>query len=269
MDPAGPWATLAGNPLSALLTDYVLGQQQAAGTLTDSHYVIKTLVTTELVRRIADAYGVRTLGDVLVGFKWICGCMDEQGAEQMLFATEESHGFLAGQHVRDKDGIVACLLRAELAAQVKSQGQSLHDRLHHLFEQHGLHRERTLNIRMEGSQGKQRMTQLMENFRSQPPQQLGNLQVVGRRDYLQHLRFDSQGVTQPLAGPTDDLIFLELELTGNYVAIRPSGTEPKIKLYLFTFMDPGQWADLPAAQQQLQQREDQIEASLREFVETV
>jgi phosphoglucomutase/phosphomannomutase len=113
------------------------------------------------------------------------------------------------------------------------------------------------------------MTQLMENFRSQPPPQLGNLQVVGRRDYLQHLRFDSQGVAQPLAGPTDDLIFLELELTGNYVAIRPSGTEPKIKLYLFTFMDPGQWADLPAAQQQLQQREDQIEASLRKFVETV
>ena len=269
MDPAGDWATLAGNPLSALLTDYVLRKQQAAGTLTDSHYVIKTLVTTELVRRIADAYGVRTLGDVLVGFKWICGCMDEEGPAQMLFATEESHGFLAGQHVRDKDGIVACLLMAELAAQVKAQGQSVHDRLHQLFEQHGLHHERTLNIFMEGSQGKQPMTQLMEKFRSQAPQQLGNLQVIGRRDYLQHLRFDSQAVAEPLAGPTDDLIFLELELAGNYVAIRPSGTEPKIKLYLFTFMDPAQGTDLAVAQQQLQQREDQIEASLREFVETV
>ena len=269
MDPAGEWATLAGNPLSALLTDYVLGNQQAAGTLTDSHYIIKTLVTTELVRRIADAYGVRTVGDVLVGFKWICGCMDEEGPAEMLFATEESHGFLAGQHVRDKDGIVACLLMAELAAHLKEQGQSVHDRLQQLFTQHGLHQERTLNIFMEGSQGKQRMTQLMENFRHQPPSRLGDLKVVGRRDYRQQLQFDHQGVSQPLAGPNDDLIFLELEFAGNYVAIRPSGTEPKIKLYLFTFMDPDQGTDLVIAQQQLQQREDQIETSLREFVEAV
>ncbi len=113
------------------------------------------------------------------------------------------------------------------------------------------------------------MTQLMENFRHQPPSQLGDLKVVGRRDYRQQLQFDQQGASQPLPGPNDDLIFLELEVAGNYVAIRPSGTEPKIKLYLFTFMDPDQGTDLVIAQQQLQQREDQIEASLREFVEAV
>jgi len=109
----------------------------------------------------------------------------------------------------------------------------------------------------------------MEKFRNQPPPQLADLQVVARRDYRQQLQFDHQGISQPLVGPSDDLIFLELELAGNYVAIRPSGTEPKIKLYLFTFMDPEQGTDLAVAQQQLQQREDQIEASLREFVEAV
>ena len=269
MDPAGDWATLAGNPLSSLLTDYVLGKKHATGALTSNCYIIKTLVTTELVRRIADRYEVRTLGDVLVGFKWICGCMDEAGPAQMMFATEESHGFLAGQHVRDKDGVVACLLMAELAAESKAEGQSVHDRLDQLFEQHGLHHERTLNIFMEGSQGKQRMKQLMDKLRQDPPTQLGNLQVVSRRDYLQRLQYDHQGISQPLVGPHDNLIFLELEIAGNYIAIRPSGTEPKIKIYLFTFTEPGQWEDLNVARQQLLQREDQIEASLRELVETV
>ena len=269
MDPAGDWATMAGNPLSSLLTDYVLRKQHATGTLTSNSYIIKTLVTTELVRRIADHYEVRTLGDVLVGFKWICGCMDEAGPAQMVFATEESHGFLAGQHVRDKDGVVACLLMAELAAESKATGQSVHDRLDQLFEQHGLHHERTLNIFMEGSQGKQRMKQLMDKLRQHPPTQLGNLQVVGRRDYLDRLQYDQQGISQPLVGPHDNLIFLELEIAGNYIAIRPSGTEPKIKIYLFTFTEPGQWEDLNVARQQLLQREDQIEASLRELVETV
>lgn len=267
-DSQGDWATLDGNSLSALLADYVLSRQQATSGLESDHYIIKTLVTTELVRRIADSYGVRTRGDVLVGFKWICGCMDDEGAEQMLFATEESHGFLVGQHVRDKDGIVACLLMAELAAQVKAEGQSLHDRLQRLYEQHGIHQERTLNIRMEGSQGMQRMTHLMAALRNQPPAQLGDLAVISRRDYLQQVSIDTGGNQQPLAGPTADLIFLDLEIPGNHVAIRPSGTEPKIKIYLFMFMDPGCWTDLPTARQQLQQRADQVETALRDFVES-
>ncbi|MCP4814998.1 MAG: phospho-sugar mutase, partial [Planctomycetaceae bacterium] len=197
-DTQGDWATLDGNSLSALLADYVLSRYQATGGLESDHYIIKTLVTTELVRRIANAYGVRTQGDVLVGFKWICGCMDDEGADQMLFATEESHGFLVGQHVRDKDGIVACLLMAELAAQVKAEGQSIHDRLERLYEQHGIHQERTLNLRMEGSQGMQRMTQLMAALRSHPPTHLGDLAVINRRDYLQQVSIDTAGNQQPL-----------------------------------------------------------------------
>ena len=268
-DPQGDWATLAGNPLSALLTDYVLERRQADDRLVEGDYVIKTLVTTELVRRIADVYGIRTCGDVLVGFKWICGRMDDEGADHMLFATEESHGFLVGDHVRDKDGIVACLLMAELAAQARADQQSVHDRLHRLYQQHGLHQERTLNIRMEGSRGMQRMTRLMETLRRQPPQELGGLQVTHRRDYLHHVSSDRRGVQQALEGPTSNLIFLDLEIPGNYVAIRPSGTEPKVKLYLFLFIEPADWDDLPAAQQQLQRRADQIETSLRDFVESL
>ena len=269
IDPRGPWSTLAGNPLSALLTDYVLQRQQQNGSLSEQGYIIKTLVTSELVRRIADHYGIRTCGDVLVGFKWICGRMDDEGPDQMIFATEESHGFLMGQHVRDKDGMVACLLMAELAAEAKASGQSVHDRLNLLYQQHGLHQERTLNIRMEGSQGMQRMKQLMETLRRHPPQQLGNLAVVGQRDYLHQRKSDSQGAEQPLSGPISDLIFLDLEIDGNYVAIRPSGTEPKIKLYLFLFSKTDDWDDLAAAQQLLQERGDALEASLREYVEAI
>ncbi len=265
-DTQGDWATLDGNSLSALLADYVLSRYQATGGLESDHYIIKTLVTTELVRRIANAYGVRTQGDVLVGFKWICGCMDDEGADQMLFATEESHGFLVGQHVRDKDGIVACLLMAELAAQVKAEGQSIHDRLERLYEQHGIHQERTLNLRMEGSQGMQRMTQLMAALRSHPPTHLGDLAVINRRDYLQQVSIDTAGNQQPLPGPMADLIFLDLETPGNHVAIRPSGTEPKIKIYLFMFMDPGSWTEMSTGKQQLQERADQIETTLRDFV---
>ena len=265
-DAQGDWATLDGNSLSALLADYVLSRYQATCVLESDHYIIKTLVTTELVRRIADAYEVRTQGDVLVGFKWICGCMDDEGADQMLFATEESHGFLVGQHVRDKDGIVACLLMAELAAQVKAEGQTIHGRLERLYEQHGIHQERTLNLRMEGSQGMQRMTQLMAALRSHPPTHLGDLAIIKRRDYQQQLSIDIEGNQQPLPGPMADLIFLDLEIPGNHVAIRPSGTEPKIKIYLFMFMEPGSWTEISTGKQQLQERADQVETALRDFV---
>ena len=122
---APPWATLNGNQLGALLADYVLERRQAAGTLSPQHYLVKTLVTTELIRRIGDSYGVRTCGDLPVGFKWIGGVIDEEGPAQFVLGSEESHGYLVGQYARDKDGAVACLLMAELAAaQLKAAGKS-------------------------------------------------------------------------------------------------------------------------------------------------
>ncbi len=185
LQPGAAWATLNGNQLGALLADYVLQRRQEAGTLSPQHYLVKTLVTTELIRRIGDSYGVRTCGDLLVGFKWIGGVIDEEGPAHFLLGCEESHGYLVGQYARDKDGAVACLLMSELAARLKAAGKSVHEKLDDLLRQHGVHTEHLLTIQMEGSEGMARMNRLMDRFRRQPPAELGGLRVVAVRDYLQ------------------------------------------------------------------------------------
>ena len=121
--PDSPWRTLSGNQIGALLADYVLDTRKQQGKLSPEDYVVQTLVTTQLVRRVADSYGVRTYGDLLVGFKWIVRVIDEVGPDHFVFGTEESHGYLAGTHVRDKDGAVAALLLCELAAGLKAGGK--------------------------------------------------------------------------------------------------------------------------------------------------
>ena len=152
-DRAGAWATFTGNQIAALLTEYVLAARKKAGLLTAEHYVVKTLVTTEMIRRIAEAYGVKTYGDLQVGFKWIGMTIDEFGPERFVLGCEESHGYLVGAHARDKDAAVAAMLLAELAAQVKAAGQTLHQKLDALFWQYGYHAERQLSLTMPGSQG--------------------------------------------------------------------------------------------------------------------
>ena len=129
----------------------LLERRKAAGTLSPQHYVAKTLVTTEMIRRIADAYGVRTCGELLVGFKWIAGLVDDEGPERYVFGAEESHGYQVGTYTRDKDGVVAALLMSELAARAKSQGQTLHQKLDALYWQYGCHAERTVSATMPSS----------------------------------------------------------------------------------------------------------------------
>src|SRR5208337_898458 len=128
-----PWGTLTGNQIGALLTDSLLAARKAAGTLRSSLYVVKTLVTTELIRRIADDYGIQTVGDLLVGFKYIGGVMEERDPKKFILGAEESYGFLIGDHARDKDGAVAAMLVAELAARAKAEGLSIHEKLDALF----------------------------------------------------------------------------------------------------------------------------------------
>jgi len=259
------WKTLSGNQIGALLADHVLETRQQAGTLSSDQYIIITLVTTQLTRRIADSYGVRTFGDLLVGFKWIAGVIDEQGPEKFLYGTEESHGYLAGQHVRDKDGSVGALLLCELAAKLKANGQSLHEKLEALYWQHGLHCERTVSVQMPGSEGMDRMKKVMQQFRDEPPTELGGVEVRCARDYGNQVTIQPDGSRTPLEGPKGDLVILDLAIEGNYVAIRPSGTEPKIKLYMFTYEPPEQLANLNAAQDTLEDRLDRMAADMREF----
>ena len=258
-----PWHTLTGNQIGALIADYVL---ESRGRLSPEHFIVITLVTTQLTRRIADSYGVQTFGDLLVGFKWIAGVIDEQGADKFLYGSEESHGYLAGQHVRDKDGAVASLLLCELAAKLKAEGQTLHEKLDSLFWQHGVHAERTVSVQMPGSEGMDRMKQVMAQFRASPPSQIASSGVRQARDYLGQTTRQADGSVQPLAGPCGDLVILDLELDGNYVAIRPSGTEPKIKAYMFTYIPAEQLANLDTAKEKLEWRLDHMEADMRKFV---
>jgi phosphomannomutase len=259
------WQTLSGNQIGALLADYVLETRRDAGRLTPQSFIVQTLVTTQLVRRVGDSYGVRTVGDLLVGFKWIAGAIDEFGPEFFLYGTEESHGYMAGNYVRDKDGAVASLLLCELAAKLKAAGQTLHEKLDALFWQHGAHAERTVSVQMPGSEGMARMLEVMAAFRAGPPREIGGDAVARVRDYERKTVTPAGGSPQPLAGPKGDLVFLDLATEGNYVACRPSGTEPKIKFYMFAFTPPEQLSNLEAAKAQLEERLDAMEADLRKF----
>jgi phosphoglucomutase/phosphomannomutase len=264
----GDWATFTGNQLSALLADYVLEQWRNSRPLTPEHYVVKTLVTTELIRRIADSYGVKTYGNLHVGFKWIAEQVDRAGPDRFVFGTEESHGFAVGHYARDKDGAVACMLLAELAAQVKSQGKSLHEKLDSLYWQHGYHAEHTLNIFMEGSEGMTRMKAFMSLLRERPPKTLADVAVKSVRDYKALTVTDSQG-QRPLDAPRADMITLDLAADGNYVSVRPSGTEPKVKIYLFTFVPAEMLHDLDAARAQMAERIQRIAADFQALVNSV
>ncbi len=269
LDPAGPWATLTGNQIGALLTDFILSRRQAAGDLTPDHYVVKTLVTTELVRSITESYGVRCAGDLLVGFKNIAATMDKCGPDRFVFGTEESHGYLVGQYVRDKDAPVACMLISELAAQLRSEGRTLHEQLANLYRQHGFYQETVINLVMEGSEGMQSMIRLMTAFRENPVRELAGIPVASIRDYQastkRTLVGDAAGTVSPLSGPVGNMVILDLQQPGNYVAVRPSGTEPKIKLYVFTRLSPAESTDLDAARETLAQRIQELEADVRAF----
>jgi phosphoglucomutase/phosphomannomutase len=262
----GPWQTFTGNQIAALLTDFVLDARKRAGTLSPRHYVVTTLVTTAMVRRIAESYGVRTLDNLQVGFKWIAKTMDDEGPERFDFGCEESHGYLAGDHVRDKDAAIASMLMAELAAAVKKSGKSLHEKLDALYWQFGYHSERQISLTMPGSQGMKDMQALMARFRNEPPAELAGMKVAQIRDYLSLTVRRDGAAPAPLDGPKGDMVILDFSVEGNYVAIRPSGTEPKIKLYLFAYEPPELIGDIEETKTQIAERLDKVQAALSALV---
>lgn len=268
-DPKGDWGTFTGNQLGVLLIDYVLERRSKAGSLSPEHYVVTTLVTTRMGRRIADSYGVKTYDNLHVGFKWIGGQIDEAGPDKFVFGSEESHGYMAGTYVRDKDGGVACMLLAELAACAKADGKSLHEKLESLWWQHGYHAERMVNVFMEGSEGMARMQALMAKFREEPPTQLGGIDVLQVRDYQGLTTTKADGTREPLDAAAANMVILDLAEDGNYVAVRPSGTEPKVKFYMFTFVPAEQLADLETTAQQMDQRLDSLAADVQALADSV
>ena len=268
-DIKGDWKTLTGNQLGAILAEFILNQRKANGTLTSDHYVITTLVTTLMAKRITEAYGCTCYNENLVGFKWICSVMDEVGPDHFVFGTEESHGYLVGQYARDKDGAVACMLMTELAAWVKSTGKSLFEFLDELYLKYGYHGEELVTIRMEGSDGMRRMEALMAKFRAEPPTDLGGVKVHSMRDYSSGKRIFPDGSTEPIAGPTGNLVIFDTEIEGNYVAARPSGTEPKVKFYMFTYQAPAEIEDLATVKSEMENRLKGFATALRAIADSV
>jgi len=277
------WQTFTGNQIAALLVDWVLASRKRLDSLKPTDHVITTLVTTGLVRRIAEAYRATTVDTLQVGFKWIGQAIDQTGPEHFVFGCEESHGYLAGTHVRDKDASVAALLLAELAASLKSQGKTLHEQLDTIFCTHGCHLERQVAITLPGAAGMDRMREIMATLRSKPPAMLGGLTVARVRDYG-GLTTSTPGTSAvPFAGAKGDLVMFDLAspaeptaglaaadvaagrfpALANCVAARPSGTEPKIKFYLFAASAPCGRHQLAETKSALTRRLDLLERDLR------
>jgi phosphomannomutase len=264
-----PWGTLTGNQTGSLLVDFLLSEKKNAGKLTPEHYVVKTLVTTELIRRIAEHYGAKSAGNLLVGFKYIGGEMDARGPENFVLGAEESYGFLVGDHARDKDAAVASMLVAELAAKLKTEGKTLAEKLDELFLRHGCHTEGQINVQMPGEKGMDDMQALMAKFRAAPPQSLGGLALVRMRDYQNGVILTPDGKKQPLTGELasqypGDMVILDLE-GGSYVAARPSGTEPKVKFYLFAYGSPEKSFDIEAVKNLQAERMKKMGQELRKY----
>jgi phosphoglucomutase/phosphomannomutase len=268
IEPCGPWQTLSGNQIGVLLAEYILRRREADGTLNrnGTSYIVKTLVTTEMLRRVADQYGVRTVSDVLTGFKWISGVVDELGSEGFVFGCEEAHGYMVGDYIRDKDAAVAAMLLAELAAEVKRDGKTLHGHLNDLYRTLGYHAERTIALTSPGPDGMKTMQIMTERLRMTPPRRLGDMLVTRIRDYLQSI-FVPEDTLVNSSGrrsnvPRGDLLTFALERDGNFAAVRPSGTEAKLKFYLFTYLPPTESQDLEKARALCDQRLSQMESDL-------
>ncbi|MED2256242.1 phospho-sugar mutase [Brevibacillus parabrevis] len=238
---------LNGNQAGVLLLDYILAQEKLAGTLPAHAAVVKTIVTSEMVRAIAADYGVATI-DTLTGFKYIGEKIEEfaqSGAHHFLFGLEESCGYLRGDFVRDKDAVQAAFLLADACAFQLSQGSSLHQRLQELYAKHGTFREELISITYPGKDGMQTMTAILAALRDRPLTTVAGDAVTSIEDYLTgERRLQATNESQPLALPASDVLKF---IMGDHAwfCIRPSGTEPKMKLY-FGVRDVSESAALTA-----------------------
>lgn len=224
---------LSGNEVGVLLTDYLLKIKKAAGTLPKKPVVVKTIVTTDLVKKIGAEYGVELM-EVLTGFKYIGECisaLEKEGrAADYLIGFEESYGYLTGTHVRDKDGVNGALAIIEMTAYYKKQGLTLVDRLAQIYEKYGLYEQRLLTYSFEGASGNAEMKKRLKNLRENLPDEIMGVKVERTVDYL----------TQTLLPlPKADVLSFELA-DGSKVIVRPSGTEPLIKTYLSVCFDKKQ-----------------------------
>ncbi len=226
----GKLQLMSGNEVGVLLTDYILAKKSASGVLPTRPVIVKTIVTTELVRKVAAPYDAEIF-DVLTGFKYIGDVIakleKKNEAERYVLGFEESYGYLSGTYVRDKDAVNASMLIAEMAAYYKQQGKTLVDRINELYAEHGLYEHKLRTFEFAGAEGNAKMKQLLADLRQDLPTTLGGSKVVKTIDYLTQTEIDL---------PKSNVLSFSME-DGSKLIIRPSGTEPLIKVYLTACAD--------------------------------
>lgn len=223
---------LNGNQTATLLFHYLLEQWEAKGLITGNEYVVKTVVTTYLIDKIAQSKGVKCY-NVLTGFKYIGELMTRlEGKETFIAGAEESYGYLVGDHVRDKDAVVACVLIAEMAAHYKNNGKTLYETLMDIYVQYGFYKEDLISVTKKGKRGAEEINELMASFRSNPPEKLGGMKVIRVKDYLRSEEHDLvTGEKSKIDLPKSNVMQF-ITQGENIISARPSGTEPKIKYYI-------------------------------------
>ncbi len=229
----GEYVVLTGNQTGAVLLDYLLSQKKEKGTLPANGVVVKTIVTSEIGRAIAAAFGIPTV-DTLTGFKFIGEKIHEyerSGEHTFLFGYEESYGYLIGSFVRDKDAVQAALFAAEAAAFFKSQGKSFYDALQDVFKKYGYYREGLESLTLKGIEGNAEIEAILTDFRKHPPVEMGGVSVAVIEDYEKSEAIDVKTAAKTkIALPVSNVLKYKLD-DGSWFCLRPSGTEPKIKFY--------------------------------------
>ena len=230
-DNAGNYILLNGNQTASILTHYLLTLWKEKGKLTGNEYIVKTIVTTELLREIAKNFSVEIF-DVLTGFKYIAGIIrDLEGKKKFIGGGEESYGYLVGDGVRDKDAVISCCIIAEAAAWAAESGKTLYDILMDIYKEYGLFKESLLSLERKGKSGEEEIHQMMIAFRQSPPEEINQKKVIRIFDYLTQSETDLQNNSKTeIHLPESDVLQFLLE-DGSKITVRPSGTEPKIKFY--------------------------------------
>ncbi len=230
----GKFTTISGNQVGALLIEYIATAYEETGTMPENPYVVKTIVTTELAAKICEAHNIRIF-NVLTGFKFIGEVikkLEVTGHDNYLLGFEESYGYLKGTYARDKDAVVATMLIAEMAAYYRGRGMTLADALESLYKRYGYYMEASKSIVMDGLDGVERMRDLMNALRNDPPVNICGHDVVEFRDYLSDtVKKKGSDSIESTNLPSSDVLYFILD-NGDRLVIRPSGTEPKVKVYM-------------------------------------
>lgn len=228
----GEWVLINGNQTCLLFLYYIITNRKAKGLLKPTDFIVKTIVTTEVIKKVADKAGIE-MRDCYTGFKWIAReILLSEGKQQYIGGGEESYGFLAEDFVRDKDAVSAMSLLAEICAWAKDQGKTLYEVLMDIYLEYGFSKEFTINVVRPGKTGAEEIQQMMTNFRNNPPKELGGSEICLWKDFSTLEQKDASGNVTKIDMPATSNVLQWFCSDGTKVSVRPSGTEPKIKFYL-------------------------------------